>query len=250
MAGVRTYKITCDECGYSEEVPSARLTYEEGKTCPKCLKGKMYWVPPTEEARRREFWGRSGQGGRTMPAEERKISIAWAIPALLLLGVGGGTALVLALAREKEAPPEEGPPPGLANLYGKVTDAVTGDPISGVLVTLNGMQVYTDAEGNYAFTDLDPGTYSLFFQKGGYEEIEMADIILVEGDNVLNVPLTPIPPPVANLYGKVTDAQTGSPLAGVSVQLTDSGGHYSITNILPGNYLVYFIKEGYETEVR
>ncbi|GAI89554.1 unnamed protein product, partial [marine sediment metagenome] len=34
MPEERTYKITCDECGYSEEVPEPKLIYEEGKTCP------------------------------------------------------------------------------------------------------------------------------------------------------------------------------------------------------------------------
>ena len=37
--------------------------------------------------------------------EERKISIAWAIPAILLLGLGAGLGLILAVARE-EAPEE------------------------------------------------------------------------------------------------------------------------------------------------
>ena len=105
MAGVRTYKITCDECGYSKVVSSAQLTYEEGKTCPKCRKGKMYWVPPAEEARRREFWGRNRQGGRTMPEEERRIS-----PALVIVGgLGLGIAAVMGIAAMAMAapPPEE-----------------------------------------------------------------------------------------------------------------------------------------------
>ena len=100
----RTYKITCDECGYSEEVSSAQLTYKEGKTCPRCYKGKMYWVPPAEEARRRELGGRYGQGGRTMPEEERRIP-----PAVLMIPVGLGLAAVVGIAAIAMAapPPEE-----------------------------------------------------------------------------------------------------------------------------------------------
>ena len=84
----------------------------------------------------------------------------------------------------------------------------------------------------------------------------MADITLYEGTNELNVPLTPIPPPVANLYGKVTDAETGSPLSGVKVTIdgfvtyTDAGGNYGFTGLSPGSYVITFEKNGYYTLTR
>lgn len=82
----------------------------------------------------------------------------------LVLGAAG--ALLYALtARAAPPPPEE----GLANLYGKVTDAETGEPIEGVLVSLNGFGVLTDSGGNYAFTDLTPDAYSGSASKDGYE---------------------------------------------------------------------------------
>lgn len=87
---------------------------------------------------------------------------------MLIIPVGLGLAAAVGVAALAMAAPPT-PPPGRANLYGKVTDAVTGDPISGVLVALNGMQVFTDAQGNYAFADLEPGEYVLQFSKEGYE---------------------------------------------------------------------------------
>ena len=84
----------------------------------------------------------------------------------------------------------------------------------------------------------------------------MGDITLVEGDNVLNVPLTPLPPPVANLYGVVTDAETGYPLSGVKVTIdglvtyTNASGAYGFEGLALGSYTITFEKEGYETEVR
>lgn len=97
--------------------------------------------------------------------EERRIS-----PAVAIVGAGLGLAVVgtLALVALARAAPEE-PEPGLANLYGKVTDAETGNPIPDVLISLNGIQVYSDAGGNYIFEDLDPGSYVLQFSKTGYE---------------------------------------------------------------------------------
>ena len=84
----------------------------------------------------------------------------------------------------------------------------------------------------------------------------MADIVLYEGSNELNVGLTPIPPPVANLYGTVTDAETGSPIEGVKVTInglityTNSSGAYGFEGLTPGSYTITFEKEGYETETR
>ncbi len=81
----------------------------------------------------------------------------------------------------------------------------------------------------------------------------MADIVLVEGDNELNVGLTPIPPPMANLYGVVTDAETGTPISGVKVTIdgvitqTDASGNYGFEGLTPGSYVIQFSKDGYET---
>lgn len=84
----------------------------------------------------------------------------------------------------------------------------------------------------------------------------MADIVLVEGTNELNVGLTPIPPPVANLYGVVTDAETGLPLEGVKVTIdgliayTNASGAYGFEGLTPGTYTIEFSKDGYETLTR
>jgi len=98
-----------------------------------------------------------------MPEEERRIS-----PAVAIIPFGLGlAALGIIAALAIAAPPT--PPPGRANLYGRVTDAVTGSPISGVLVSVNGYSAYTDTAGNYLFPDLEPGSYLVQFSKEGYQ---------------------------------------------------------------------------------
>ena len=232
MREEHTRKITCDECGYSEIILNSRLPYEEGKTCPRCRKGKMYWVPAAEEARRREFQEIYGQGRRVM-AEERRVSPLWIIPISLALGVGAGLGLLLAVARREE----EVPPVVLANLYGRVTDDATGEPVADVLGTLNGLEFYTDAGGNYAFTDLEPGSYTISFGKEGYEPV-VGDIILVEGNNELNVQLTPIAAPVSEFYMPATmQVSESGPVDGLytvnfSLRITNKGnasGRYQLT---------------------
>lgn len=102
----------------------------------------------------------------------------------------------------KEAAPPPAPP-GRANLYGKVTDVVTGKAIPDVVVTLDGVEALTGAGGNYAFTDLEPREYVLQLSKEGYDTLA-SEVVLVEGDNELNVALTPIAAPV--LGGTILDA--------------------------------------------
>ncbi len=104
-----------------------------------------------------------------MAKEERVKPKQRGVPAVLLIG-GAVAAAAVALwfaTRAQAAPPP--PTPGLANLYGKVTDADTGSPLAGVLVALDGMQAYTDSGGNYAFIEMEPGAYVLQFSKEGYE---------------------------------------------------------------------------------
>ncbi|MBA7561947.1 hypothetical protein ES708_31810 [subsurface metagenome] len=171
--------------------------------------------------------------------------------AVVAIGVGLGGIAVLGLAALVFAAPPAPPlpPPGKANLYGRVVDAETGKAIPDVLVTLDSMQASTGASGDYLFPDLEPGGYYISFEKEGYEAVS-GDITLLEGNNPLNVGLTPL---VANLFGVVTDAETGLALGGVLVTLddkqtsTDASGSYAFPNIEPGDYLITFEKDGYET---
>ena len=84
----------------------------------------------------------------------------------------------------------------------------------------------------------------------------MGDIYLSEGANELNIGLAPIAPPVASLYGAVTDADTGYALSEVKVSLdglvdyTDSYGRYDFEGLTPGSYTIKFEKDGYETVIR
>ena len=84
-----------------------------------------------------------------------------------LAAVIGG--IIFAVTRKAKAAPPPAPEPGMANLYGQVTDSVTKEPVPGVLVTLDGMGTYTDSGGNYAFMNIQPGSYTATFIKEGYE---------------------------------------------------------------------------------
>lgn len=82
-----------------------------------------------------------------------------------------------------------GLPPAVANLRGTVTDANTGSPLAGVTVALDSYSVMTGADGSYGYA-VPAGTYTIHFSKSGYQSLER-QIVLIEGDNFLDVALSP-----------------------------------------------------------
>lgn len=59
----------------------------------------------------------------------------------------------------------------VANLYGVVTDTATGYALQGVKITIAGLTAYTNANGEYGFTRLIPGSYVITFEKSGYQTL-------------------------------------------------------------------------------
>ncbi len=122
-----------------------------------------------------------------MPEEGRKIHPGIVIAGGLGLGLVAAGA-VYVLTRAARPPELPSPPPGLANLYGVVTDAETEEGLSELLVTLDDIYTYTDKDGYYAFTDLEPRDYSVMFSKEGYKTVVLEKTVK-EGNNELNAAL-------------------------------------------------------------
>ena len=62
-------------------------------------------------------------------------------------------------------------PPPVANLYGTVVDSLSGYPIDGVKVTIQGVIAYTNSSGQYSFVGLELGSYPVTFEKVGYNTL-------------------------------------------------------------------------------
>lgn len=77
------------------------------------------------------------------------------------------------------APPE-------AILYGIVINALTGSPLQGVKITVNGLVTYTASKGQYEFRDLLPEPYTMILEKDGFEPVTKG-IVLVVGYNEVNL---------------------------------------------------------------
>jgi len=81
-----------------------------------------------------------------------------------------------------------------AAVTGKVIDKNTGESLAGVLVEIKGtdLKVYTDLNGNYSITNIDPGKYNLVINYISYTPSVVENLNLVAGskENV-NVGIIP-----------------------------------------------------------
>ena len=171
-------------------------------------------------------------------------------------------------------------------IYGNVSDNETGDPIEGADVYVydpddkndektRGAKdnTKTDNDGYYEI-DCDSGDYRIYIKKDGYETHDEA--VRIEGRVEHNANLNPENgdnnddskkdgDDDAQIYGTVTDNETGDPIGGADVYVydpddkggektrgkaetstqTDNDGYYEI-DCDSGDYRIYINKDGYE----
>ena len=146
----------------------------------------------------------------------------------------------------------EGEPDPTYSISGRVTD-LNGDSLSGVTVSAGaGVDATTNANGDYAITDLITGTYTLTPSQSGYTFSPSTRTVSV-------------PPSAAaqdftgsssggetfTISGRATDAD-GDALSGVIVSAgagvdatTNTHGDYAITDLITGTYTLTPSKSGY-----
>ncbi len=144
------------------------------------------------------------------------------------------------------------------SISGTVTSGGTG--LSGVTMTLSGAAnktTSTDANGNYSFTALANGSYTITPTLTNYTFSPASRTVPVSGANVTGQDFTGTQSSVTySISGKVQylPLRTLLPLSGVTVTLsgaatatttTDSNGNYSFTGLANGAYTVTPQKSGY-----
>lgn len=153
-----------------------------------------------------------------------------------------------------------------ATLSGTVVDAITGSPLTGVIIEVyvSGTdilvrRVLTDENGDYLIEGLSQGTFDVKAQLQDYA-ISVSTVFLSPGESEeLNIALVPFP---AMVQGTIRDAVTQDPISGALIKvvipntdfvvgsiITSSDGTYSIGNLPSGSYNVVISAEGYATEV-
>ena len=141
-------------------------------------------------------------------------------------------------------------------ISGNVTDANTSMPIDGASVEVNGYSTQTNATGSYKIQVPAPENYSVTASKNGYIDKTVSNVSVTPGNTTLvNIALTPVPPPFGTLEGNVTDASTHMPIenavimAGNKTVETNSSGRYKI-ELAPGTYNVTASKNRYMNQTK
>lgn len=147
-------------------------------------------------------------------------------------------------------------------LKGVIRDA-GGAALADAVIAVSGAAVgstVSGADGAFQLSALTPGAISITVSKTGYGQVS-ATGTMVAGAALVFSPTLPREgePGAANgsLRGRVIDAATLAPLAGVSVTLggtalaTTSGadGSFALADIAPGTYVVGFARAGYAGKV-
>lgn len=153
---------------------------------------------------------------------------------------------------------------GVAKLSGRVT---RGDrPLSGLFVSAvpdpprasaGRASSQTDDNGGYALEGLEDGSYQVMVNGQG---VSYRRAFAVSGDTSGDIAL-----PAISVTGTVTEAGSGAPLEGVTVQaqtgretqaftmkqgVTDSTGRYFIDDVDPGSYQLSSRKSGYQAKTQ
>ena len=141
---------------------------------------------------------------------------------------------------------------GPTAISGTVTDASSGQPISGATVGYSGGSTTTSPNGRYTLSSVAPGSYAVTAAAGGYTS-QSATVSVAAGNTATgNFALSVAPGTIA---GIVTDAATNQPISAAQVIYTSAGssgststngsGQYSLTGLDAGTYTVTASTTGY-----
>ncbi|MBY0090740.1 carboxypeptidase regulatory-like domain-containing protein [Priestia aryabhattai] len=146
-------------------------------------------------------------------------------------------------------------------LTGTVTNLSTGNPISGVTVTIRNIlglvvgTTFTNVDGRYTIQTLAPGEYNVSFFENGFSNLVIGAQIATNITTILNTSLSPL---VGNIQGQVLSDQ-GVSVTGENIQvkiynenlvlirtlLAQSDGTFTALDLSPGTYLVNVTASGF-----
>jgi hypothetical protein len=146
-------------------------------------------------------------------------------------------------------------PASSGTITGKVTSASSGAALSGATVSFSGRSTSTDANGNYIFTSVASGTYTLTATKTGYVSNSVTVSLSAGATATANIKLAT----GGQITGKVVTS-SGAAISGAAVRfrggtvatdktvLTNSSGVYNSGWIAIGTYSVEASRSGFTAQ--
>ena len=146
------------------------------------------------------------------------------------------------------------PEPTTGTVEGIVTDQTTGSALEGVRVLIGSTEVVTQSDGHYRLTGIDEGAHNILAEKSGYDNYSKTVTVNAGSVTIHDIHMVPEPRHGA-VQGHVTDASTGDPIRGVTINITgtstetetDQNGFYLITGVLAGTNQMVGREAGFET---
>ena len=151
-----------------------------------------------------------------------------------------------------DGPTGLGTPNGVAGLAyvrtgsiaGTVTDAATGQPVAGAIVSMPGISVTTGGDGSYTLSTLPGGSYLITVSAYAYRTQTQTVSVTATQTTTQNFQLTELPRAIVS--GTVTQGSgTAWPLY-AQVSWTDGNGHSGTTYTIPatGQYSLSLLENG------
>ena len=141
-------------------------------------------------------------------------------------------------------------------ITGAVYDSATVEPLYAAVVTLEGTQLFgvTDAAGEFALNNVQPGVHVLQFHRRGFVprrfEVDLSNV--EPGPLNLGSVLLSAEPAGVSVLGTVMDSLTGAPIVrsvvsvnGSATALTNANGAFRVDEIAPGPVFVEIRRIGY-----
>lgn len=139
-------------------------------------------------------------------------------------------------------------------ISGIVKDKTSGQFIENCQVILSptGSTVFTNSDGRFIFSSLQPGTYTLTFSKSGYSDQSTTVEVISGKTSTLDIQMDQ----KGGISGTVIDRSTGKSLENCNVYLsplgisktTNSSGRFEYDMLNAGTYTLTFSKSGYNDQ--
>ncbi len=135
-------------------------------------------------------------------------------------------------------------------LTGRVLSSVDNSPIAGTAVRIDNTVIPSDADGEFRFTLVHPGTYTIYYDAPGHESQAQGGIVICAGQTIV-LPTAVLRANTGIIKGKVISSATNLPIAGTAVRIdntvipSDADGEFRFTLVHPGTYTMHYDAPGH-----